>query len=86
MVETIPDDNTNVSNVAILPNLNGTVLFTNVEPVIKQHPDMHQRPVKDVFSTTESMDIMILRDMTITTSLESVDAHMLFMYVYLSTI
>jgi hypothetical protein len=31
----------------------------------------------------ESMDTMILMDMTMATSLESVDLHMLFMYVYL---
>jgi hypothetical protein len=86
MVKTILINNTNVSNAAILPILNGTVIFTNVEPAIKQHPDMHQRPVEDIFSMTESVDIMILRDMTITTSPESVDVHVLFMYVYLSTI
>jgi hypothetical protein len=49
MVETMLVDNTNVSNVAILPILNGTVLFTHVEPAIKQHPDMHQKPVEDIF-------------------------------------
>jgi hypothetical protein len=82
MVKTTLVDNTNVLNAAILPILNGTVPFTNVKPADKQHPDMHQKPVKDVFSTMESTDIMKLRDTTITTSPESVDVHMLFTYVY----
>jgi hypothetical protein len=85
MVETMLVDNTNVSNVAILPILNGTVLFTHVEPAIKQHPDMHQKPVEDIFLMMGSVD-MISMDMTMATLLESVDVHMLFMYVYLSTI
>jgi hypothetical protein len=52
MVETTLIDNTNVLNVAILPILNGIVPSTNVESADKQHLDMHQRPVKDVFSRT----------------------------------
>jgi hypothetical protein len=83
MVETTLVDNTNVLNVVILPILNRTVPFTSVEPADKQHLDMHQKPVKDIFLTMESMDIMKSRDMTITTSPESVDVHVLFMYVYL---
>jgi hypothetical protein len=57
--------------------------FTSVEPADKQHLDMHQKPVKDVFSTTESMDIMILGVMKKETSLENTDFHMLFTYIYL---
>jgi hypothetical protein len=83
MVKTTLVNNTNVSNAAILPILNGTVPFTSVEPVDKQHLDMHQKPVKEVFSMTESADIMKSRDMMITTSPESVDVHVLFTYVYL---
>jgi hypothetical protein len=83
MVETTLVDNTNVLNAATLPILNGTVPFTSVEPADKQHPDMHQKPVKDVVSTTESTDIIKLRNMMITTSPESVNVHMLFTYVYL---
>jgi hypothetical protein len=86
MVETMLVDNTNVSNAAILPISNGTVLFTHVEPVIKQHLDTHQKPVEDVFLMMESVDIMILMDTMMATLQESVDVHMLFMYVYLSTI
>jgi hypothetical protein len=59
MVKTTLVNNTNVSNVVILHILNGTVPITNVEPADKWHPDMHQRPVKDVFSMMESMDITI---------------------------
>jgi hypothetical protein len=83
MVETTLINNTNVLNVAILPILNGIVPSTIVEPADKQHLDMHQKPVQDVFLMTESADIMKLRNTKITTSPESVDVHMLFMYVYL---
>jgi hypothetical protein len=86
MVETTLIDNTNVLNVAILPILNGIVPITSVKPTEKQHPDMHQKPVKDVFSTMVSTNIMKSRDTMITTSPESVDVHVLFTYVYLFTI
>jgi hypothetical protein len=83
MVETTLINNTNVLNVAILPILNGIIPPTNVKPADEQHLDMHQRPVQDVFLMTESTDTMKSRDTKITTSPESVDVHMLFMYVYL---
>jgi hypothetical protein len=83
MVDTTLADNINVSNAVILSILNGTVLFTHVEPVIKRHPDMHQKHVKDVFTMMESADMMILMDTMTATSLESVELHMLFTYVYL---
>jgi hypothetical protein len=86
MVETTLNDNINAFNAAILPILNGTVLSTHVEPVIKQQLDMHQKPVEDIFLTMGSADIMILKDTMITTSWESADEHVLFMYVYFSTI
>jgi hypothetical protein len=86
MVETTLDDNINAFNVVILSILNGTVLSTHVELAIKQHLDMHQKLVEDVFLMMESTDIMILKDTMITTSRESVDKHVLFMYVYFSTI
>jgi hypothetical protein len=86
MVKTILVNNTNVSNAVILPILNGTVLFTCVKPAIKQHLDMHQKHVEDVFLTMGSVDTMISMDTTMATSLESVDVHVLFTYVYLSTI
>jgi hypothetical protein len=82
MVRTTLADNINVSNVVTLPISNGTVLFTHVKPAIKQHPDMHQKHVKDVFTMMKFVDTMILMDTMMATSLESVDLHMLFMYVY----
>jgi hypothetical protein len=86
MVKTTLDDNINVSNAAILPILNGTVLFTHVKPAIKQHLDTHQEPVEDIFLMMGSMDIMISTDTMMATSRESVDEHVLFTYVYFSTI
>jgi hypothetical protein len=83
MVKTTLTDNINVSNVVTLPILNGTVLFTHAEPVIKLHPDMHLGHVEDAFTMMESAVTMILMDMMTATSLESVDLHVLFTYVYL---
>jgi hypothetical protein len=59
MAETTLADNINVSNVVILPILNGTVLSTHVETAIKRHSDMHQGHVKDVSTMMESMNTMI---------------------------
>jgi hypothetical protein len=47
MVEIMHDDSINVLNAAILPILNGTVPFTSVEHVDKQHLDMHHKHVMD---------------------------------------
>jgi hypothetical protein len=47
MVKIMHVDNINVLNVAILPILNGTVPFTSVEHVDKQHLDMHHEHVTD---------------------------------------
>jgi hypothetical protein len=60
MVETTLINNTNVLNVAILPILNGTVPFTNVEHVDKQHPDMRHEHVMDTSMMMESVDITTL--------------------------
>jgi hypothetical protein len=86
MVKITLVNNTNVSNVVILPILNGIVPSTSVKPADKQHLDMHQRPVKDVVLMMESADTMISMNTTMATSQESVDIHVLFTYVYLSTI
>jgi hypothetical protein len=83
MVETTLADNINVSNVATLLILNGTVLFTYAKPVIKLHQDMHSKHVKDAFMMMESAVTMIWMDTTTATSLESANFHVLFMYVYL---
>jgi hypothetical protein len=58
MVETILVNNTNASNVAILLILNGTVPFTSVEPVDKQHLDMHHEHAMDTSMMMEFMAIM----------------------------
>jgi hypothetical protein len=47
MAEIMPVDNINVSNVAILPILNGIVPSTHVEPASKQHRDMHHEHAVD---------------------------------------
>jgi hypothetical protein len=86
MDKTMLDDDINASNAEILPTLNGTVLFTHAKPAIEQHLDTHQKPVKDVFLMMRSTDIMILKDIMMATSQESVDKHVLFTYVYFSTI
>jgi hypothetical protein len=83
MVETTLTNNINVSNVVTLPILNGTVLFTHAELVIKLHPDMHPRHVEDAFRMMESAVTIILMDTMMANSLESVDLHVLFIYVYL---
>jgi hypothetical protein len=48
MVKIMHVDNISVLNAAILPILNGTVPFTNVEHVEKQHQDMCHELVMDV--------------------------------------
>jgi hypothetical protein len=60
MVEIMHIDNISVLNAEILPILNGTVPFTNVEHVEKQHQDMRHELVMDVSMMMESADIMTL--------------------------
>jgi hypothetical protein len=50
-------DNINVLNVAILPILNGTVPFTSVKHVDKQHLDTHHEHVMDGSMMMEFMAI-----------------------------
>jgi hypothetical protein len=59
MDEITHDDNINVLNAATPPILNGTVHFTNVKHVDKQHLDTHHKHVKDDSMTTEIVDTMI---------------------------
>jgi hypothetical protein len=47
MVEIMHVNSINVLNAAILPILNGTVPFTSVEHVDKQHLDTHHEHVMD---------------------------------------
>jgi hypothetical protein len=58
MVETMHVDSINVLNVVILPILNGTVPFTSVEHVDKQHLDMHHEHVMDGSMMMEFVAIM----------------------------
>jgi hypothetical protein len=57
MVEIMHVDNINVLNVAILPILNGTVPFTSVKHVDKQHLDMHHEHAMDGSMMMEFMAI-----------------------------
>jgi hypothetical protein len=84
MVEIMHVDNINVLSAAILPILNGTVPFTSVKHVDKHHLDTHHEHVMDGFTMMEFVAITTLRENTMETSPESVDKHMLFMYVYFS--
>jgi hypothetical protein len=60
MAEIMHIDNINALNAAILPILNGTVPFTNVEHVEKQHQDTHHKLVMDVSMMMEFVDITTL--------------------------
>jgi hypothetical protein len=60
MAEIMHVDNINALNAAILPILNGTVPFTSVKHVEKQHQDTHHEPAMDVSMMMESADITTL--------------------------
>jgi hypothetical protein len=60
MAEITHVDNINALNAAILPILNRTVPFTNVEHVEKWHQDTHHELVMDVSMMMESADITTL--------------------------
>jgi hypothetical protein len=84
MVEIMHVDNINVLSWTILPISNGTVPFTSVEHVDKHHLDTHHEHVMDGSTMMEFVAITTLRENTMETSPESVDEHVLFMYVYFS--
>jgi hypothetical protein len=75
MVEIMHADNISVLNVAILPILNGTVPFTNVKHVEKQHQDTRHELVMDVSMMMESADITTLMAMKTEILPENVDLH-----------
>jgi hypothetical protein len=75
MVEIMHVDNISVLNAAILPILNGTVSFTNVKHVEKQHQDMHHELVMDVSMMMESVDITTLMATRMEILPENVDPH-----------
>jgi hypothetical protein len=70
-----------VSNVAIPHTSNGVVPFTPAELVMKQHQDMHRKHVMDASTMMEFMAILTSRENTMEILQESVDEHVLFMYV-----
>jgi hypothetical protein len=82
MVEIMLVDSINVLNVVILPILNETVPFTNVEHADKQHQDTHHELVMDVSMMMESVDIMTLMAMKMKILPESVNLHQLFVLIY----
>jgi hypothetical protein len=75
MVKIMLVNSINVLNVAILPILNGTVPFTNVEHADKQHQDMRHELVMDVSMMMESMDIMTLMATKMEILPENVNLH-----------
>jgi hypothetical protein len=75
MVKIMHVNNISVLNVAILPILNGTVPFTNVEHVEKQHQDTRHELVMDVSMMMESADIMTLMATRMEILPENVDLH-----------
>jgi hypothetical protein len=75
MVEIMPVNNINALSAAILPILNGTVPFTNVEHVEKQHQDTGHELVMDVSMMMESVDITTLMATRMEILPENVDLH-----------
>jgi hypothetical protein len=75
VVEIIHVDNISVLNVAIVPILNRTVPFTNVEHVEKQHQDTRHELVMDISMMMESADITTLMAMRIKILPENVHLH-----------
>jgi hypothetical protein len=73
MAEIMHVDNTNALSAAILSILNGTVPFTNVEHVEKQHQDTCHKLVMDVSMMMESADITTLMATRMEILLENVD-------------
>jgi hypothetical protein len=81
MVEIMHVDNINVLSAATLSISNGTVLFTSVKHVDKHHLDTHHEHVMDGSMMMEFVVITTLRENMMETSPESVDEHVLFIYV-----
>jgi hypothetical protein len=75
MVEIMHINNISVLNAVIPPILNGTVPFTNVEHVEKQHQDTCHELVMDVSMMMESVDIATLMAMRMEILPENVDLH-----------
>jgi uncharacterized protein YifN (PemK superfamily) len=84
MVKIMLVNSINVLNVAILPILNRTVPFTNVEHVDKQHQDTHHELVMDVSMMMEFADITTLMATKMEILPENVNLHQLFVLIYFS--
>jgi hypothetical protein len=79
------DASINVLNVVIPHTSNGVVPFTPAELVMKQHQDMRHEHVMNASMMMEFVDILTLRENTMEILQESVDEHVLFMYVCFSS-
>jgi hypothetical protein len=75
------DVNISVSNVAIPHTSNGVAPFTPAELVMKRHQDTPREHVMDASMMMEFAVILTLRENTMEILQESVDEHVLFMYV-----
>jgi hypothetical protein len=79
------DASINVSNVVIPHTSNGVAPFTPAELVMKQHQDTHREHVMDASMMMEFVVILTSRVNTMEILQESVDEHVLFMYVCFSS-
>jgi hypothetical protein len=86
MAEIMLTDNTNVSNVATQLTLNGTVPFTNAEPVIRLPLDTHQRHAEDVRMMMGFEAITTLKGNTKEILPENANLHSLFVLIYISIV
>jgi hypothetical protein len=86
MAEIMLADNTNVSSVATQLTLNGTVPFTNAEPVIRLPLDMHPGHAEGAHMTMGFEVITILKGNTTEILLENANLHSLFVLIYISII
>jgi hypothetical protein len=77
--------NINVLNVAIPLASNRVAPFTPAELAMKRHQDMHHEHVMDASTMMEFVVILTLRANMMEISQESVDKHVLFMYVCFSS-
>jgi hypothetical protein len=85
MDEIMLDANINVSNVVIPLTSNGVAPFIPAELAMKRHQDTHREHVMDASTMMEFVVILTSRANTMEISQESVDEHVLFMYVCFSS-
>jgi hypothetical protein len=75
------DASISVLNVAIPHTSNGIAPSTPAKLVMKQHQDTHREHVMDTSTMMEFVAILTSRENTMEILQESVDEHVLFMYV-----